>query len=63
MVLWRSLEYWSFEMVVLLSGLLPNPKLETSVLSIRSAIFVLGKYLLTEEEEQESSLKWHIFLA
>ncbi|XP_074269730.1 protein DETOXIFICATION 16-like [Silene latifolia] len=28
------LEYWSFEMVVLLAGLLPNPKLETSVLSI-----------------------------
>ncbi|KAH6763068.1 MATE efflux family protein [Perilla frutescens var. hirtella] len=28
------LEYWSFEMVVLLSGLLPNPKLETSVLSV-----------------------------
>ncbi|KAK3004058.1 hypothetical protein RJ639_019310 [Escallonia herrerae] len=28
------LEYWSFEMVVLFSGLLPNPKLETSVLSI-----------------------------
>ncbi|KAL3849056.1 hypothetical protein ACJIZ3_010938 [Penstemon smallii] len=28
------LEYWSFEMVVLLSGLLSNPKLETSVLSI-----------------------------
>ncbi|KAI6686116.1 hypothetical protein NL676_032029 [Syzygium grande] len=27
-------EYWSFELVVLLSGLLPNPKLETSVLSI-----------------------------
>ncbi|PKI69401.1 hypothetical protein CRG98_010199 [Punica granatum] len=27
-------EYWSFEMVVLLSGLLPNPKLQTSVLSI-----------------------------
>nr|DAD31937.1 TPA_asm: hypothetical protein HUJ06_010788 [Nelumbo nucifera] len=25
---------WSFEMMVLLSGLLPNPKLETSVLSI-----------------------------
>ncbi|KAF7819934.1 protein DETOXIFICATION 16-like isoform X1 [Senna tora] len=37
-----SLETWSFEMVVLLSGLLPNPKLETSVLSIclnTSAIF------------------------
>ncbi|KAL2342373.1 hypothetical protein Fmac_003658 [Flemingia macrophylla] len=29
-----SLENWSFEMMVLLSGLLPNPKLETSVLSI-----------------------------
>lgn len=30
----NSLEMWSFEMMVLLSGLLPNPKLETSVLSI-----------------------------
>ncbi|XP_002526207.3 protein DETOXIFICATION 16-like [Ricinus communis] len=29
-----SLEIWSFEMMVLLSGLLPHPKLETSVLSI-----------------------------
>lgn len=28
------LEMWSFEMIVLLSGLLPNPTLETSVLSI-----------------------------
>ncbi|GER37081.1 MATE efflux family protein [Striga asiatica] len=28
------LEAWSFEMIVLLSGLLPNPELETSVLSI-----------------------------
>ncbi|KAI9112750.1 hypothetical protein K1719_016253 [Acacia pycnantha] len=28
------LEMWSFEMMVLLSGFLPNPKLETSVLSI-----------------------------
>ncbi|EOY21171.1 hypothetical protein QUC31_007216 [Theobroma cacao] len=28
------LELWSFEMVVLLSGLLPNPELQTSVLSI-----------------------------
>ncbi|XP_010252180.1 PREDICTED: protein DETOXIFICATION 16-like [Nelumbo nucifera] len=28
------LETWSFEMMVLLSGLLPNPRLETSVLSI-----------------------------
>ncbi|KAK3437712.1 hypothetical protein EUGRSUZ_C02272 [Eucalyptus grandis] len=29
-----NFEIWSFEMMVLLSGLLPNPKLETSVLSI-----------------------------
>ncbi|KAL6175640.1 hypothetical protein ACLB2K_052279 [Fragaria x ananassa] len=28
------LEMWSFELIVLLSGLLPNPELETSVLSI-----------------------------
>ncbi|KAM0827634.1 hypothetical protein ACQ4PT_068053 [Festuca glaucescens] len=28
------LEWWSFEALVLLSGLLPNPELETSVLSI-----------------------------
>uniref|UniRef100_A0A0E0M6P8 Uncharacterized protein n=1 Tax=Oryza punctata TaxID=4537 RepID=A0A0E0M6P8_ORYPU len=28
------MEWWSFELLVLLSGLLPNPKLETSVLSI-----------------------------
>ncbi|KAF3436711.1 hypothetical protein FNV43_RR19458 [Rhamnella rubrinervis] len=29
-----SFKAWSFELVVLLAGLLPNPKLETSVLSI-----------------------------
>uniref|UniRef100_I1P666 Protein DETOXIFICATION n=1 Tax=Oryza glaberrima TaxID=4538 RepID=I1P666_ORYGL len=28
------MEWWSFELLVLLSGLLPNPKLEASVLSI-----------------------------
>uniref|UniRef100_A0ACD5ZSF9 Uncharacterized protein n=1 Tax=Avena sativa TaxID=4498 RepID=A0ACD5ZSF9_AVESA len=28
------LEWWSFEILVMLSGLLPNPELETSVLSI-----------------------------
>ncbi|XP_057965449.1 protein DETOXIFICATION 14-like isoform X2 [Malania oleifera] len=28
------LEWWSFELLILLSGLFPNPKLETSVLSI-----------------------------
>ncbi|KAG2610935.1 protein DETOXIFICATION 16-like [Panicum virgatum] len=36
------LEMWSFELIVLLSGLLPNPELETSVLSIslNTAAFV-----------------------
>jgi len=29
-----SLEWWSYELIVLLSGLLPNPQLETSVLSV-----------------------------
>ncbi|KAK8937142.1 MATE efflux family protein 5 [Platanthera zijinensis] len=28
------LEFWTFELIVLLSGLLPNPKMETSALSI-----------------------------
>ncbi|KAL6877514.1 hypothetical protein ACP4OV_012729 [Aristida adscensionis] len=28
------MEFWSFELVVLLSGVLPNPKLETAVMSI-----------------------------
>ncbi|XP_019177821.1 PREDICTED: protein DETOXIFICATION 14-like isoform X1 [Ipomoea nil] len=28
------LEWWAFELIVLLSGILPNPKLETSLLSI-----------------------------
>ncbi|KAL3631375.1 hypothetical protein CASFOL_024359 [Castilleja foliolosa] len=28
------LEWWSFELVILLSGLLPNPQLETSILSV-----------------------------
>ncbi|XP_048499197.1 protein DETOXIFICATION 16 isoform X3 [Beta vulgaris subsp. vulgaris] len=39
------LEVWTFEMMVLLAGFLPNPKLETSVLSISlntcSALFML----------------------
>jgi MATE family multidrug resistance protein len=29
-----SMEWWSFELLVLLSGLLPNPKLETAVMSV-----------------------------
>ncbi|PKA63497.1 MATE efflux family protein DTX1 [Apostasia shenzhenica] len=28
------LEFWSFEVLVILAGLLPNPKLETSVMSV-----------------------------
>ena len=31
-----SMEWWSFELLVLLSGLLPNPKLETAVMSVWS---------------------------
>lgn len=30
-----SLEFWSYEFLVFMSGLLPNPKLETSMMSIR----------------------------
>lgn len=36
-----SLEWWSYEALILLSGLLPNPKTETSVLSIWYASFSL----------------------
>ncbi|KAL6007399.1 hypothetical protein ACLOJK_032896 [Asimina triloba] len=32
------LEFWAFELLVLLSGLLPNPKLETSVQSISTRV-------------------------
>ncbi|XP_052200271.1 protein DETOXIFICATION 12-like isoform X2 [Diospyros lotus] len=32
------LEWWSFELLILLSGLLPNPELETSVLSVCTRI-------------------------
>ncbi|RHN52702.1 putative multi antimicrobial extrusion protein [Medicago truncatula] len=39
------MEMWSFELMVLLSGVLPNPKLETSVLSIclntTAAVFMI----------------------
>ncbi|KAL0332447.1 UNVERIFIED_CONTAM: protein DETOXIFICATION 14 [Sesamum calycinum] len=34
----NCLEWWSFELVILLSGVLPNPQLETSVLSICTLI-------------------------
>ncbi|EEF36019.1 conserved hypothetical protein [Ricinus communis] len=43
------LEMWSFEMMVLLSGLLPNPKLETSVLSIRKATERVYNAILHED--------------
>ncbi|KAK6942414.1 Multi antimicrobial extrusion protein [Dillenia turbinata] len=35
------LEFWSFQMMVMLSGLLPNPRLETSVLSISQNTYVM----------------------
>lgn len=50
-----SLEYWSFEMVVLLSGLLPNPKLETSVLSIRFSLIFL-KFMIKIRRLRKSVL-------
>ncbi|WJZ98873.1 hypothetical protein VitviT2T_017368 [Vitis vinifera] len=37
----QCLQVWSVEMMVLLSGLLPNPKLETSVLSISLNIYAI----------------------
>lgn len=42
-----SLEWWSFEVVILLGGLLPNPELETSVLSVWYAYFlyILGMFV------------------
>ncbi|XP_059451240.1 protein DETOXIFICATION 14-like [Corylus avellana] len=39
------LEWWSFEGLILLSGLLPNPKTETSVLSICFTITYLHYYV------------------
>ncbi|KAM0821533.1 hypothetical protein ACQ4PT_072134 [Festuca glaucescens] len=52
------LEWWSFEALVLLSGLLPNPELETSVLSITlntaTLVFMIPSGLgaaISDEEE------------
>ncbi|KAG5528017.1 hypothetical protein RHGRI_028823 [Rhododendron griersonianum] len=39
------LEWWSFELFILLSGLLPNPELETSVLSICLTTATLHFYI------------------
>ncbi|GKA73234.1 MATE efflux family protein [Tanacetum coccineum] len=39
------LEWWSYEIVILLSGLLPNPQLETSVLSICLTISTLHYFI------------------
>ncbi|XP_050218408.1 protein DETOXIFICATION 16-like isoform X2 [Mercurialis annua] len=66
-----SLETWSFEMMVLLSGLLPNPKLETSVLSISlntsSMAFMiplgLGGVISTEERVVQYVGQMLIFVA
>ncbi|XP_058185280.1 protein DETOXIFICATION 14-like isoform X2 [Rhododendron vialii] len=40
-----SLEWWSFELFILLSGLSPNPELETSVLSIWLTTATLHFYI------------------
>ncbi|KAL7605686.1 hypothetical protein Lser_V15G19803 [Lactuca serriola] len=39
------LEWWSYEIVILLSGLLPNPQLETSVLSICLTISTIHYFI------------------
>ncbi|KAF2290366.1 hypothetical protein GH714_012321 [Hevea brasiliensis] len=39
------LEWWSYEIIILLSGLLPNPKVETSVLSICFSITYLHYFI------------------
>ncbi|KAK1363637.1 Protein DETOXIFICATION [Heracleum sosnowskyi] len=39
------LEWWSYELVILLAGLLPNPQLETSVLSICLTIASLHYFI------------------
>ncbi|KAG8384118.1 hypothetical protein BUALT_Bualt04G0085100 [Buddleja alternifolia] len=39
------LEWWSFELILLLSGVLPNPQLETSVLSICFTISYLHYHI------------------
>ncbi|KAJ4713795.1 Protein DETOXIFICATION [Melia azedarach] len=39
------LEWWSYEVLILLSGLLPNPKLETSLLSICFTITYLHYFI------------------
>ena len=43
------LEWWSFEGLILLFGLLPNPELETSVLSLWYASFPYLLYEITIE--------------
>lgn len=45
LLLFYSLEQWTFQIMVLLSGALPNPKLQTSVLSIWLVTFFLVKVL------------------
>ncbi|KAJ0753905.1 putative multi antimicrobial extrusion protein [Helianthus annuus] len=39
------LEWWSYEIIALLAGLLPNPQLETSVLSICLTVSALHYYI------------------
>ncbi|GJY38828.1 hypothetical protein Tco_0425192, partial [Tanacetum coccineum] len=46
----NSLEIWSFEMMVLLSGLLRNPQLETLVLCIRFTLLSDIQMFITKDE-------------
>jgi len=56
----NSLEYWSFEMLFVLSGLLPKPQLEMSVLSIWYVIAPSG--MSTDESHKVSLGTYVIFL-
>jgi hypothetical protein len=47
MIFFNSLEWWSYELLVLLSGLLPNPELQTSGLSIWYGIITNTTYPAT----------------
>lgn len=53
-----SLKWWSMELLILLSGILPNPKLETSVLSIWYILYI---YLDQDKSISETRIFYFCF--
>ncbi|KAK4399996.1 protein DETOXIFICATION 14 [Sesamum angolense] len=51
------LEWWSFELLILLAGLLPNPKLETSVLSVYVLIIIVYSSIMSNADFATSSIR------